>query len=205
MLQASGFRIEAHTANHPDLRSLSDAEIEAEMEAADAAIEARLGRRPRFFAYPYGYHDSRVRAVAAEALRRLLHDQARLRRPIRRAGRDPASRRALSPLAATGAAHSPGKRRARLHRASPRASTVARPLMEPKLSIVVAVRDGAANVPALLDALKDRDSDAEVILCCAGPTVSPCGSRRRFRSRPKRLCRPCGARASCAPAAAVLR
>jgi peptidoglycan/xylan/chitin deacetylase (PgdA/CDA1 family) len=64
MLQASGFRIEGHTANHPDLRSLSDAEIESEMEAADAAIEERLGRRPRFFAYPYGYHDSRVRAVA---------------------------------------------------------------------------------------------------------------------------------------------
>ena len=64
MLQASGFRIEGHTANHPDLRSLSDAEIESEMEAADAEIEARLGRRPRFFAYPYGYHDSRVRAVA---------------------------------------------------------------------------------------------------------------------------------------------
>jgi peptidoglycan/xylan/chitin deacetylase (PgdA/CDA1 family) len=66
MLQASGFRIEAHTASHPDLRTCSGDEIEAEMEEADAAIEDRLGRRPRYFAYPYGYHDSRVRAIAAK-------------------------------------------------------------------------------------------------------------------------------------------
>jgi peptidoglycan/xylan/chitin deacetylase (PgdA/CDA1 family) len=65
-LQASGFRIEGHTASHPDLRSRSDPDIEAEMEVADAEIEYRLGRRPRYFAYPYGYHDSRVRALAAK-------------------------------------------------------------------------------------------------------------------------------------------
>ena len=40
--------------------------------------------------------------------------------------------------------------------------------MEPRLSIVVAVKDGASNVPALLGALKDRDDNSEVILCCAG-------------------------------------
>jgi|tagenome__1003787_1003787.scaffolds.fasta_scaffold20989120_7 hypothetical protein len=40
--------------------------------------------------------------------------------------------------------------------------------MAPKLSIVVAVKDGAANLPALLDALKGRGSDTEVILCNAG-------------------------------------
>src|SRR5438128_285874 len=63
-LQSAGFRIEGHTASHPDLRKLPDAEIGAEMEEADAAIKSRLGRRPRYFAYPYGFHDSRVRAVA---------------------------------------------------------------------------------------------------------------------------------------------
>ena len=63
-LQAAGFWIEGHTASHPDLRSLSDEQVEAEMEEADAAIEARLGRRPRYFAYPYGFHDPRVRAAA---------------------------------------------------------------------------------------------------------------------------------------------
>jgi peptidoglycan/xylan/chitin deacetylase (PgdA/CDA1 family) len=66
MLQAAGFRIEGHTASHPDLRSLSEREIEAEMEEADAAIEVRLGRRPRYFAYPYGHHDARVRGVAVK-------------------------------------------------------------------------------------------------------------------------------------------
>src|SRR5438309_3899207 len=60
-LQSAGIRIEGHTASHPDLRALSDEEIEAEMEEADTSIESRLGRRPRYFAYPYGYHDVRVR------------------------------------------------------------------------------------------------------------------------------------------------
>jgi hypothetical protein len=40
--------------------------------------------------------------------------------------------------------------------------------MEPRLSIVIAVKDGACNVPALLRALKERDENTEVILCCAG-------------------------------------
>jgi peptidoglycan/xylan/chitin deacetylase (PgdA/CDA1 family) len=65
-LRSAGFQIEAHTASHPDLRALSDAEIDAEMEEADTQIESRLGRRPRFFAYPYGYHDERVRSLAAK-------------------------------------------------------------------------------------------------------------------------------------------
>ena len=47
--------------------------------------------------------------------------------------------------------------------------------MKPKLSIVVAVKDGASNVPALLDALKDRGGDTEVILCCAGPVLKLAG------------------------------
>lgn len=63
-IQNSGFRIEAHTASHPDLRRLTDAEIDAEMEEADCAIETRLGRRPQYFAYPYGYQDARVRKIA---------------------------------------------------------------------------------------------------------------------------------------------
>jgi hypothetical protein len=43
--------------------------------------------------------------------------------------------------------------------------------MEPKLSIVVAVKDGTSNLPALLGALKERDGNTEVILCCAGPAT----------------------------------
>lgn len=63
-IQKNGFRIEAHTASHPDLRALTDAQIDEEMEQADSAIETRLGRRPQYFAYPYGYHDARVRKIA---------------------------------------------------------------------------------------------------------------------------------------------
>ena len=68
-LHANGVRIEGHTANHPDLRTLDDAAIEAELEEADAAIEARVGRLPRYFAYPYGYENERVRAVARRRYR----------------------------------------------------------------------------------------------------------------------------------------
>lgn len=64
-LHAGGVHIEGHTANHPDLRQLKDIEIEDELEQADAAIEARVGRRPAYFAYPYGFSDARVRAVAS--------------------------------------------------------------------------------------------------------------------------------------------
>jgi len=41
-------------------------------------------------------------------------------------------------------------------------------MAEPALSIVVAVKDGADNVPALLDAINSRGPETEVILCTAG-------------------------------------
>lgn len=63
-LHAAGIMIEGHTASHPDLRSLSGGEIEAEMEEADSTIEARLGRRPKYFAYPFGYYNDCARAIA---------------------------------------------------------------------------------------------------------------------------------------------
>jgi peptidoglycan/xylan/chitin deacetylase (PgdA/CDA1 family) len=63
-LQGMGMRIEAHTAIHPDLSQLSDAAVRAECESADEAIVARLGVRPRYFAYPYGRSNARVRDFA---------------------------------------------------------------------------------------------------------------------------------------------
>lgn len=60
-LQSAGVLVEAHTSSHPDLRQLSIDEVAAECELADEAIERRLGRRPRYFAYPYGYSNERVR------------------------------------------------------------------------------------------------------------------------------------------------
>jgi peptidoglycan/xylan/chitin deacetylase (PgdA/CDA1 family) len=61
-LHGMGIRIEAHTASHPDLCRLSDDAVRAECESADETIEARLGVRPRYFAYPYGRSNARVRA-----------------------------------------------------------------------------------------------------------------------------------------------
>jgi peptidoglycan/xylan/chitin deacetylase (PgdA/CDA1 family) len=59
-LHEGGVAIESHTRGHPDLRMLDDAAIDAECVAADEQIERRVGRRPRYFAYPFGYHDARV-------------------------------------------------------------------------------------------------------------------------------------------------
>lgn len=60
-LHHAGVAIESHTHGHRDCRTLSDAEIDDECATADALIERRVGRRPRYFAYPFGYHDRRVR------------------------------------------------------------------------------------------------------------------------------------------------
>jgi len=45
----------AHTHRHPDLRTLSVAEVEAELALSDEIIAEELGVRPRHFAYPYGF------------------------------------------------------------------------------------------------------------------------------------------------------
>jgi len=68
-LAAAGFTIEAHAVNHPDLRALSDDALEPELAECDAAIAARLGRAPRGFAYPYGWHDDRVVAAVRRRYR----------------------------------------------------------------------------------------------------------------------------------------
>jgi peptidoglycan/xylan/chitin deacetylase (PgdA/CDA1 family) len=60
-LNASGLIIDAHTQTHPDMRQLSESKLAEECGSADSEIERRLGRRPEFFAYPYGYHNRRTR------------------------------------------------------------------------------------------------------------------------------------------------
>jgi peptidoglycan/xylan/chitin deacetylase (PgdA/CDA1 family) len=62
----SGISIECHTVSHPDLRKLTPPEILAECEQADAQIAARIGRRPRLFAFPYGAQSAMVRATLAD-------------------------------------------------------------------------------------------------------------------------------------------
>lgn len=68
-LHAAGMRFESHTHAHPDLRALDEAAMALECDRADEAIERRLGRRPAYFAYPYGRFDDRARAFARRRYR----------------------------------------------------------------------------------------------------------------------------------------
>jgi peptidoglycan/xylan/chitin deacetylase (PgdA/CDA1 family) len=63
-LHDAGIHIEAHTVTHPDLRQLSDDALWAECDRADETIASTLGVRPRYFAYPYGFNDKRLRSFA---------------------------------------------------------------------------------------------------------------------------------------------
>jgi len=76
-LQQAGARTESHTHSHPDLRALDEAGIAAECGEADRIIEARLGRRPRYFAYPYGYRSARVLDYARSRYRASFTTQLR--------------------------------------------------------------------------------------------------------------------------------
>lgn len=60
-----GISIESHTHHHPDLRTLGDAEMLEEFERCNSEIERRTGRRPRYLAFPYGFRDTRVQALAS--------------------------------------------------------------------------------------------------------------------------------------------
>jgi len=63
-LHAAGVSIEGHTDSHPDMRTLSETQMSDQCEDADRRIEERLGRRPEFFAYPFGYHNAAARDYA---------------------------------------------------------------------------------------------------------------------------------------------
>ena len=63
-LHAGGVRIEGHTETHPDMRTISVEEMTDECNTADDLIEERLGRRPEFFAYPFGFHGKSAREFA---------------------------------------------------------------------------------------------------------------------------------------------
>jgi peptidoglycan/xylan/chitin deacetylase (PgdA/CDA1 family) len=60
-LHKAGVRIECHTHTHPDLRSLTVDQIAEECGKADEIIHYRLGRKPRYFAYPFGCHNKVAR------------------------------------------------------------------------------------------------------------------------------------------------
>lgn len=61
-----GVSFGAHTLTHPDLTRLATADVDREMRTSKAIIEDRLGAAVSCFAYPYGRHDERSRALARE-------------------------------------------------------------------------------------------------------------------------------------------
>ena len=62
-----GVVVGSHSMTHPHLTGLSDAELRAELVDSKESIEAELGQRCRFFAYPFGDEDPRVRTAVERA------------------------------------------------------------------------------------------------------------------------------------------
>ncbi|HUZ29750.1 MAG TPA: polysaccharide deacetylase family protein, partial [Solirubrobacteraceae bacterium] len=66
-LHAAGMELGAHSMTHPDLRTLDDDALGAELADSKAAIESITGTECRTLAYPFGVHDARVRQAAGQA------------------------------------------------------------------------------------------------------------------------------------------
>lgn len=66
-LSRRGVEIGSHTASHPHLPQLSDAQLRHELMDSRERLEERLTRPCRTLAYPYGEEDRRVRAAARDA------------------------------------------------------------------------------------------------------------------------------------------
>ena len=63
-MAAAGVAFASHGRTHRDLTGLSAPELEMEMVESKRSIEDALGLAADGFAYPYGTHDARVRALA---------------------------------------------------------------------------------------------------------------------------------------------
>jgi peptidoglycan/xylan/chitin deacetylase (PgdA/CDA1 family) len=66
-MMAAGWEIGAHTVTHPDLTTLSGAELEAEIGGSKRALERRLGTEIDFFCYPSGRYDEETIAAVRDA------------------------------------------------------------------------------------------------------------------------------------------
>jgi peptidoglycan/xylan/chitin deacetylase (PgdA/CDA1 family) len=65
--QARGGIVASHGRGHHELPQLGQDELEAELAGAFGDLVAHFDDVPPLLAYPYGYHDERVRAAAAAA------------------------------------------------------------------------------------------------------------------------------------------
>jgi peptidoglycan/xylan/chitin deacetylase (PgdA/CDA1 family) len=80
LLREAGWEVGSHTATHPLLPDLDDAELERELVDSGATIRERLGSCETL-AYPYGRADDRTAAAAARAGYRAAFTLGRAHRP----------------------------------------------------------------------------------------------------------------------------
>jgi len=66
-LDAAGVEVAGHSVHHAVLANLPLAEARREIEGCRDQLAERLGKRPRHFAYPNGYHTPAVRRAVAAA------------------------------------------------------------------------------------------------------------------------------------------
>ena len=66
-LAANGVEVGAHSRTHRRLDRLSAEELRAEIGGSLLDLLSAGHRQPRFFSYPYGQHDERVRTAAKQA------------------------------------------------------------------------------------------------------------------------------------------
>jgi peptidoglycan/xylan/chitin deacetylase (PgdA/CDA1 family) len=68
-LAEQGIAFGSHSVTHPDLTSLSAADLEQELEKSKQEIESHTSRPADFFCYPYGRWNPPVRSAAARMYR----------------------------------------------------------------------------------------------------------------------------------------
>jgi peptidoglycan/xylan/chitin deacetylase (PgdA/CDA1 family) len=61
-----GFDLQLHGLDHHNLLKFDDDELRCRFTRAVGWFDTQLGRTPAYLAYPYGYCDRRIQAVAAE-------------------------------------------------------------------------------------------------------------------------------------------
>jgi peptidoglycan/xylan/chitin deacetylase (PgdA/CDA1 family) len=65
-LQAEGHEMSSHSWSHPQLGSLDEAGVRAEVEKADQLMAEKLGKPPLTFCYPYNGFNDKIRAIVLE-------------------------------------------------------------------------------------------------------------------------------------------
>lgn len=66
-MMASGWEIDSHTINHPELNLVDDAHLRYELEASKARLKKQFGLTVNFFCYPAGGYNQRVIAAVKRA------------------------------------------------------------------------------------------------------------------------------------------